>query len=227
MPKTEPENSGILHSVMEQLNNPILTMAVFIGSAQLIRKLIDLSEPKNIFYARIAYVTSQVLMIGALLLLRYFIRMSEDGPRVNVDHPANPLTGEPARKQAMTTREYDLSEVGKQLQSTVIGFGFMLLLHKWFGLVQPLVVQSVMPWKSFFTSPLIRIRLFGQYASGSLARPFKAAEGPLAQLMKNIQEGVAAQPANAAESEFDVPPTIEPEPSETSSARQRPGRKED
>lgn len=216
---------------MEHLNNPLLTMAVFIGSAQLIRRFIDLSKPENILYARIAYIASQLLMVGALLLLRYYIRASEDGPRVSVEHPANPLTGEPARKQAMTTREYDLSEVGKQLQSTVIGFGFMLLLHKWFGLVQPLVVQSVMPWKSLLTSPLIRIRLFGQHASGSLARPFKVAEGPLAQLMKSMQEGAGGQPsAKAAESEFDVPPTIEPEPSEApsaSSARQRPGRKED
>lgn len=63
----------------------------------------------------------------------------------------------------------------------------MSALHFWFKFTQPLIFQSLLPWKNFFTLPVVQIRLFGFKAEGSLARPWKA-PNPFGDLMGQMEE---------------------------------------
>lgn len=73
----------------------------------------------------------------------------------------------------MSIRDYDLAEVAKHLNQVAMGAVFMSVLHFWFKFTQPLIFNSILPWKNFFTLPVVQIRLFGWKAEGSLARPWK------------------------------------------------------
>lgn len=75
----------------------------------------------------------------------------------------------------MTVMEYDLIEVGKQIQQTLVSAGILMAIHSYFGYAQPLFLQSIMPWKNLLTLPVVRIHAFGGKATGDLARPWKAA----------------------------------------------------
>ena len=74
----------------------------------------------------------------------------------------------------MTIKEYDLAEVGKQVQQVLVSAAILVAIHSYFGYVQPLFLQSLLPWKNLLTLPLIRIRFWGCKATGDLARPWKA-----------------------------------------------------
>ncbi|PJF19576.1 hypothetical protein PSACC_00608 [Paramicrosporidium saccamoebae] len=158
---------------LSTLNSPLVTMAMVFGSIQLLR-FVDMTNPRTINLLRMGYITSQMLM----LLLWNYIRTrcksgKKNGDMVEVEEPATPFSGEPAKTRKMTVLEYDTMEAGKQLQQVIIGTVIMLVLHFWFGMVQPLFLQILLPWKSVVAQPLIQIHLFGFPATGALKRPFK------------------------------------------------------
>lgn len=74
----------------------------------------------------------------------------------------------------MSVLEYDLAEVGKQIQQTLVSAGILSAIHSYFGYVQPLFLQSILPWKNLLTLPVVRVHLFGCKPVGDLARPWKA-----------------------------------------------------
>jgi len=75
----------------------------------------------------------------------------------------------------MSVMEYDLAEVGKQIQQTLFSAAILLAIHKYFGYSQPLFLQSILPWKNLLTLPVVRIHFWGCKAVADLARPWKPA----------------------------------------------------
>lgn len=63
----------------------------------------------------------------------------------------------------------------------------MGFLHFYFKFTQPLVLQSILPWKNLFTMAVVQIRIFGYAAEGKLARPWKA-PNPFGDLMAQMDE---------------------------------------
>ncbi|RUP46166.1 hypothetical protein BC936DRAFT_147276 [Jimgerdemannia flammicorona] len=55
------------------LHNPMFNAVFVLGFVQLIKK-INLEDPTNLMYARISYVTAQVLVITLTYLLIYLVR---------------------------------------------------------------------------------------------------------------------------------------------------------
>lgn len=220
--KKQLKNEGPLHHLMEGLNNPMLTMAIVLLSSQALKRFLDLENAKTVSIIRYVYVASQLLMLGAIYLLRMRVAGSTDPSnknRLTVSQPPNPFApNEAPRTETMTVLEYDLRELDQQLKSTVMGMVFMLLLNKYFGLIQPLVMQSILPWKTFLTASVVRIRVYGQHPVESLQRPFKAPSNPLADLLKgSTQDGTAVvnkskeddDAIKRAQEEFEVLPSID------------------
>lgn len=164
-------------------------MGMVFGIIQLLR-FVDLTSPRTILLLRGGYLASQML----LLLLWTYIRslaLKAGGKEkkkgasvetVEVEEAASPFSGQPARKTKMTVAEYDVLEARKQMQQVVVGTLILMALHFWFGMVQALVLQIILPWKTLLTQPLVQIYLFGFAAEGPLKRPFKQ-PNPLADLM--------------------------------------------
>jgi hypothetical protein len=66
----------------------------------------------------------------------------------------------------------------------------MGFLHFYFKFTQPLVLQSILPWKNLFAMAVVQIRIFGYAAEGKLARPWKA-PNPFGDLMAQMDENAA------------------------------------
>lgn len=168
---------------LKMLESPLVSMGFLFGTIQLLR-FVDMTAPRTILLIRGTYIFSQM----AMLLFWYYIRVKamekakKSSEMVEIEEAAAPFSGLPPRKAKLTVGEYDAQEARKQMQQIVIGSIVMLVLHVWFGMVQPLVLQVIIPWKSLLTQPLVQIHLFGFEAVGSLKRPFKQ-PNPLAEFM--------------------------------------------
>lgn len=124
---------------------------------------------------RIAYGVSQVLGLLFCLWLRARInRIADKKHYVEVEEPPKPFTNEEPKKTKMTVQDYDLAEVNKQIQQTLVSSGILMAIHSYFGYAQPLFLQAIIPWKALLTLPIVRIHFWGCKAEGDLARPFKA-----------------------------------------------------
>ncbi|CAO3599310.1 unnamed protein product [Absidia cylindrospora] len=83
--------------------------------------------------------------------------------------------------------DYDKSEVWKGLKQSVIGLAMVTFLHFKFGYVQPLIIQAILGFKTFFTTKEARIHLLHQpTSSGDLKRPFRV-DAPFGMASMNPQ----------------------------------------
>ena len=192
------------------LTNQITSMIAVFGLSQIVKnysslfqylivfqlRRYDLTTDKAVFYIRILYYTSQVLQILAWLYIRYLIqkkgKKEERTTMIEVIEPAKPFSSEPPKKTRISIYDYDLAEVKKNLNQVLSGLVIMSGLHFWFKFTQPLIFQSLLPWKNFFTMSVVQIRLFGFKAEGSLARPWKA-PNPFGDLMGQMDESAAQE----------------------------------
>lgn len=220
--KKQLKNEGPLHHLMEGLNNPMLTMVIVLLGSQALKRFFDLTDAKTVSILRYTYLASQLLMLGVLYLLRSMVARStnpSNKDKLTITSPPSPFAANEApRSETLTVLEYDLRELDQQLKSTLMGMVFMLVLHKYFGLVQPMIMQSILPWKTFLTSPVVRLRVYGQHPVESLERPFKTPSNPLTDLLKgSTQESASAgakpkeddEVVRRAQEEFEVPPSID------------------
>ena len=183
-------------SLIKLLNGQVATMILVLLMIQLAR-LFDMTSPKTIMLLRIGYLVSQGLQLAFWCYLRMQIKARKAPGTVQIQEPANPLTGQPARTTTVSTVDYDLGKTGEQLQQLVIGSVLLLVLHAWFGFVQPLFLQIILPWKNLLGIHLVQIYVFGWKAEGELKRPFKT-PNPLEELMGG---GAAAEPEEKKEVE--------------------------
>ena len=150
-----------------------------------------MNTDEAVFYIRILYYTSQLLQVLFWFYIRHLIqkkgKKEERTTMIEVVEPAKPFSAEPPKKTRMSVYEYDLAEVQKNLNQILSGLAIMTGLHFWFKFTQPLIFQSLLPWKNFFSMPVVQIRLFGFKAEGSLARPWKA-PNPFGDLMGQMDE---------------------------------------
>lgn len=222
--------------MLSHLNNPLVTMAIVFGSIQMLR-FVDLTSPRTIQLLRGGYILSQMLMLLLWNWLRGKAMAVKKGTElVEVTETAAPFSGQPAKKTKMTVAEYDSLEARKQMQQVVIGSVLMLVLHFWLGMVQALVLQIILPWKSLLTQPLVQIYIFGYPATGALKRPFKQ-PNPFAEFM---QEQTAEPASDSQKPSSEDAPRIteikeesssstaeETKSSSTGSKKKKGGRKED
>lgn len=148
-------------------------MAIIFGSVQIFR-FIDIANPRNVLLLRMAYLSSQMLMLGFWYFMRTVVlKHPKASEEFEYEEPAAPFSGAEPKKIKTTFSQYDAIEVGKQLQQIVVGTIIMFVIHYWFGIVQPLFLQIIIPWKSVIAQPLVQIHLFGFPSTGALKRPFK------------------------------------------------------
>lgn len=88
-----------------------------------------------------------------------------------------------------TVRDYDLQQIAKNTPGQLIGLAIMGVMHLKFGYTQPLLIQSIMPLKSLFDNPIVKIHILGKEATGDLERPFKAAPGLMSALTEAQNAG--------------------------------------
>lgn len=88
------------------------------------------------------------------------------------------MSQEPGELITTTHRDYDLQEVSKAMRGVYMGMAMVAGMHLYFGSVQPLVIQAILPIKNALESKQAQLWIFNKPATGDLKRPFKAPAGP-------------------------------------------------
>jgi hypothetical protein len=76
-----------------------------------------------------------------------------------------------------TVHAYDQQQLRGLFKSQLMGVGMMGVMHLYFHYTNPLLIQSIIPFKGALEGNLVKVHLFGQPAVGELKRPWKAAGG--------------------------------------------------
>ncbi|KAK9764622.1 phosphate transporter (Pho88) [Basidiobolus ranarum] len=174
------------------MNSQISGMVLVLALVQVSRKL-NLEEPENITYVRMAYATSNAIILALSFYVMTRIQAKNDTTPLTYTEP-KPMTQE-TTEVTTTVCDYDLSELKKQVKQTLISVGILCFIHYKWEYVQPLFLQSILPLKSFFESKLFKVHILNKPAEGDLKRPWKA-ESPFGNLA-----AAAAEPAVEAENE--------------------------
>jgi len=139
-----------------------------------------------------AYVTAQVIVLGLSFLIQKKIQSKKDTTVLKYLDQPKPMSGEQPKLISTTNMAYDLEQNASAQKQALISFALMLFLNFQFGVIRPLVVQSILPVKNALQSKFAQVHLFGKPAEGDLRRPWKA-DNPFAAL-----SGAAEEPQSEA-----------------------------
>jgi hypothetical protein len=99
--------------------------------------------------------------------------------------PGKPsASGQPSEPTTVVTtnRNYDVDQLQKAIRSTLTTALMFSVIHFYFKVNQPLLIQSIVPVKNALISKEALIHLWGDVAEGPLQRPFKS-ESPFSALL--------------------------------------------
>lgn len=94
-----------------------------------------------------------------------------------------------------TIQAYDAQQIKAAFRSQFMGLAMMGFMHLYMKYTNPLLIQSIIPFKSAIEANLVQIHLLGKPASGDLKRPFKQPAG----FMSALQNGAAQSDKKAVE----------------------------
>jgi hypothetical protein len=110
---------------------------------------------------------------------------SVDTTALRYVNPAKPsASGQPSEPEMVVTtnKAYDLNQLQQAIRSTLTTALMFSVIHFYFKINQPLLIQSIVPIKNALISKEALIHFWGDAAEGPLKRPFKA-ESPFSALL--------------------------------------------
>lgn len=188
---TSSSSSSSSWSIAKILNNQFASMAILLILVQVIRRL-DLTSSTSINIIRLCYLCSQLLSVAFLFYIRSLIvKKADKSEKVEVDIPSKfgEIPTNPPARQKISVMDYDLMECNKQIQQIVSGMLILGILHWWLKFVQPLLIQSIVPWKNLLLTPLVRLYFWKARIDSdeALKRPWKV-PNPFAELLGNMNQ---------------------------------------
>ncbi|KAI8364869.1 inorganic phosphate transporter Pho88 [Choanephora cucurbitarum] len=171
------------------LNHPVSNIGFFYVVRQVI-KTFGLDDPSYLGLIRFIYLCSQILVLIFTFYLLSVIRKKNDTTPLRYVEPGGlSWDGSKTSDKLVTTTvtEYDIQETKKQMQTNFTSIAIIAFLHLKFGYLQPLIMQSILGFKTFFMTKEARIHFFhASTSSGELRRPFRT-EGPFSLLNEKRQ----------------------------------------
>ncbi|KAI9291118.1 hypothetical protein K502DRAFT_344876 [Neoconidiobolus thromboides FSU 785] len=164
-----------------------------------VSKRLNLEDPANLQYLRMAYATSQVIVFSLVYYIYTTINAKNDQTELRYEDK-KPMSQEPPTEIVTTVQAYDLGELRKQLQSSAIGIAILMFMHLKLGYVQPLFLQSILSVKTLLESNLSKVHIFGSEPTGALKRPWVAASFfNMPSMDQSADEQPALQPSGVVE----------------------------
>ncbi|KAF9145640.1 hypothetical protein BGX30_007764 [Mortierella sp. GBA39] len=167
-------------------DGPIMNMAIVMGSMQITNRL-DLEDTKTKQIILGAYITAQAFVVGISYLIQRRIQAKKDTTVLKYLDQPKPMSGEQPKLVTTTNMDYDLEQNAQAQKQALIGLALMVFLHFQFGVIRPLIVQSILPVKNALQSKWAQVHVFGKPAEGDLKRPWKA-DNPFAALTGATEE---------------------------------------
>ncbi|SAM06515.1 hypothetical protein [Absidia glauca] len=158
------------------INHPLFNIVFFLVARQ-VTKALPLEDPSYLWGLRALYYVSQTVILLLNLYIIQIIDKKNDQTVLKYVEPSKQTwDGTTTNDTLVVTNfaEYDKNEVWKGLKQSGIGLAMVTFLHFKFGYVQPLIIQAILGFKTFFTTKEARIHLLHQSTgSGDLKRPFR------------------------------------------------------
>ncbi|KAG0244622.1 hypothetical protein BGW41_006861 [Actinomortierella wolfii] len=149
-------------------------MALVMGTMQITNRL-DLEDTKTKQLILAAYVAAQAIVLGIAFVIDAKIKSKKDTTVLKYVEQPKPFSQDQPKLITTTNMEYDLEQNAQSKKQALIGLGLMMFLHFQFGVIRPLVIQSILPIKNALESKWAQVHLFGKAAEGDLRRPWKPA----------------------------------------------------
>jgi len=169
----------------------LLPMALLFG----IKKVIDVDNEENIPYLRIFFFGVQSIMVAMWAYLYFIINKKNDQTALNTtkgDMQPNPFgmkAPDADEAVSMSHHDYDISELKKGVQQTVMAVGLISLMHFKWSYNVPLIMSASMSLINIMDNKLLRIHIFGEEAP---ERPFKT-KSPFSDFFPSEPEETPAQ----------------------------------
>ncbi|KAG0219336.1 hypothetical protein BGX31_011345 [Mortierella sp. GBA43] len=155
-------------------------MALVMGSMQITNRL-DLEDTKTKQLIVGLYVAAQAIVLSISYIVQRRIQAKKDTAELKYMEQPKPFSGEEPKLVRTTNMAHDMEQNSQAQKQALIGLTLMIFLHFKFGVIRPLVVQSILPLKNALQSKAAQVYLFGKPAEGDLKRPWKA-ENPFEAL---------------------------------------------
>ncbi|KAJ4991751.1 phosphate transporter [Stagonosporopsis vannaccii] len=154
----------------------ISNLVIILGFMQISKK-IPFDDPNVLNGVRALYIVSNIIIAAIYFYVQTQINKKNDMTVVKYVEPAPMGSGEEPKFVATTVKAYDLQQLKALFKGQMMGVGMMAFMHLYMKYTNPLLIQSIIPLKGAFEGNLVKVHLFGQPATGELARPWKAAAG--------------------------------------------------
>lgn len=160
-----------------QLFSQFFSLGLFLVVMQL-GKRYDFGDPAILPYLRGMYILSSAIVFLVYKMIEKRIKKKNDLAVLKYVEQPQAFSGKQEGQLVNTTVcAYDISELEKAMKSVVIGCAMTAFMHLYMKYSQPLIVQSIMPFKTLYDQHLFKIHILGRPAQGDLKRPFKAQNG--------------------------------------------------
>ncbi|KAI8327729.1 inorganic phosphate transporter Pho88 [Chlamydoabsidia padenii] len=162
--------------ILRVVNHPLFNVAFFIIGKYL-TKDIPLDDPHVVSLIRNIYLVAQALIVGLNYWLIAVVRKKNDQTTLRFVEPgAQGWDGSTGQDVLINTTfaEYDVAQIKKDINKQFTGIAIIAFVHLQFHYIQPLILQSIMGFKTFLVSKEARIHLWhASTSSGELRRPFR------------------------------------------------------
>ncbi|KAI1786578.1 inorganic phosphate transporter [Ganoderma leucocontextum] len=153
------------------MNPAVQNLVISLGAMQLAKK-VPFDDPQVLTYVRIAYVATQVIVLGVYFYVGQQIKKKNDQTVLKYVEPS-PMDSNGGKLVTTTIRDYDLQETSKLMRAVYFGLAMMSFMHLYLKYTQPLFIQALMGVKTLYDAKPVAIYVFGKPAEGDLKRPFK------------------------------------------------------
>jgi hypothetical protein len=152
-------------------------MAVVFGLVQLANRY-ELDKPENTDILRISYFLTQLLSFIAIYVMYTKISKKNDETKLVYSEPPKPMSGDEPEIITISVKDYDLKQLKQLATQTLIGLGIVSAMHFKWGYLRPLLLQTVLGFRTLYQTPIVKVVLLNFEAVGDLQRPWKSPSSP-------------------------------------------------
>ncbi|KAI7861378.1 inorganic phosphate transporter Pho88, partial [Spinellus fusiger] len=138
-------------------------------------KIFHWDTPENIPIIRVIYLITQACVLAAGYWLIVIVRRRNDQTPLRYLEPSSyRWSGQDESQLINTTHlDYDVAEIKKTIKQTFTSIAIVAFLHLQFQFVQPIIIQSVLGFKTLVLTKEARLHLWKESSTGDLRRPFR------------------------------------------------------
>lgn len=114
-------------------------MAFMFGAMQVAKRIPFEDNPDYLLYARISYVSAQLLCLSIFYYCSMRIKRKNDLTVLKYVEPKSAMSQEPGELVTTTNRDYDLTEISKSMRGVMMGMVFVAGMHLYMGYTNPWV----------------------------------------------------------------------------------------